>query len=204
MRHPFTAGGEPEMNVLGISGSPRERSNSHILLLNALQPFEEAGWSVKVLRLRNLSVKPCTACDHCTEHPGQCVIDDDMDLFIDAFRTCEALIVATPVYSRNVCAQLMAVFDRHCAVALERPLYGKVGGAIAVGAGGGGGQSIAICTIYNWMRSCGVVGVPGELNGVTAVAREEGEILAQEKRLRQARTLGDNVLWFADKIRSEQ
>ena len=191
------------MNVLGVSGSPRDRSNSHILLENALHPFGEAGWSVEVLRLRDLTVKPCTACDHCAEHPSQCAIDDDMGLFIDAFRRCDALLVATPVYSRNVCAHLMAVFERHYAVKLERPLYGKIGGAIAVGAGGGGGQSIAICTIYNWMRSCGMVGVPGELNGVTAVALEEGEIVAQEKRLRQARILGDNVLHFAEKMRSE-
>ena len=190
------------MNVLGISGSPRKKSNSHILLEHALQPSEEAGWSIKVLRLRNLTVKPCKACDYCKEHPGQCAIDDDMDLFIDAFRRCDALIVATPVYSRNVCAQLMAVFDRHYAVKLERPLYGKVGGAIAVGAGGGGGQSIAICSIYNWMRSCGVIGVPGELNGVTAVALNESDILAQEKRLRQASILGENVLRFAETTRN--
>ncbi len=190
------------MNVLGISGSPRERSNSHILLEHALKPFEEAEWSVNVLRLRDLTVKPCTACDHCKKHPSQCSIDDAMDLFIEAFRKCDAIIVATPVYARNVCAQLMAVFDRHYAVKLERPLDGKIGGAIAVGAGGGGGQSIAICAIYNWMRSCGVVGVPGELNGVTAVALNEGEILTQEKRLRQACILGSNVLRFAEKIRS--
>lgn len=189
------------MNVLGISGSPREKSNSHILLEHALRPFEEAGWAVKLLRLRDFTVKPCTACDHCREKPGECTIDDDMNLFIDAFRRCDALIVATPVYSRNVCAQLMAVFDRNYAVNVERPLDEKIGGAIAVG---GGGQSIAICTIYNWMRSCGVVGVPGELNGVTAVALKEGEILAQEPRLRQARILGNNVLNFTKKIRSEQ
>ena len=188
------------MNALGISGSPREKSNSHILLEHSLEPFEEAGWSVEVLRLRDLTVKPCRACGHCTEHPGQCATDDDMGLFIDAFRRSDALIVATPVYSRNVCAQLMAVFDRHYAVRQERPLHGKVGGAIAVGGGGGGGQSIAICTIYNWMRSCGMAGVPGELNGVTAVASREGEILSQEKRLRQARTLGQNVLRFAEKM----
>jgi multimeric flavodoxin WrbA len=112
--------------------------------------------------------------------------------------------VSTPVYSRNVCAQLMAVFDRYCAVDPERPLEGKVGGAIAVGAGGGGGQSIAICTIYNWMRSCGAIGVPGELNGVTAVALDEGEVLKQDKRLRQARVLGENVLRCATWLRGEQ
>lgn len=93
------------------------------------------------------------------------------------------------------------MFDRYYAIGSERPLEGKAGGAIAVGAGGGGGQSITICAIYNWMRSCGMVGVPGELNGVTAVALDEGEVLKQEKRLRQARILGENVLRATEKLR---
>lgn len=192
------------MKVLGISGSFRKKSNSHILLEHALRPFEEAGWEVTLLRLLGRTVDPCEACDYCRDNDSRCKLNDDMQLFYDAFRQCHALIVASPVYSRNVCSQVMAVFDRYYAIDPERPLEGKVGGAIAVGAGGGGGQSITLCSIYNWMRSCGMVGVPGEMNGVTAVALEEGAVLEQEKRLRQAVTLGRNVLNFTTKIFSEQ
>ena len=190
------------MNILGISGTPREKGNSHILLEHSLLPFRDNGWDVTILRLRDLNVKPCNACDYCRIHKSECNIDDDMNLFYDSFRKCKALIVSSPVYSRNVCSQLMAVFDRHYAVNIERPLEGKVGGAIAVGAGEGGGSAITIGAIYNWMRSCGVIGVPGELNGVTAKAAAEGEILNQEKRLRQARVLGENVLRVATKLHS--
>ena len=42
--------------------------------------------------------------------------------------------------------------------------------------------------------SSGAIGVPGELNGVSAVADGPGDILKQPKRLRQARILGENVL----------
>lgn len=192
------------MNVLGISGTPREMGNSHILLEHSIMPFKDAKWDVTILRLRQLTVKPCIACDFCRTHEGLCKIEDDMNIFLDAFRKCDAIIVASPVYSRNVCAQLMAVFDRHYAVNIERPLEGKVGGAIAVGAGEGGGQAITIGAIYNWMRSCGVIGVPGELNGVTAKAMAESEILKQEKRLRQARVLGENVLRVTTRLRGEQ
>jgi len=192
------------MNVLGISGSPRQRGNSHILLEHALAPFSEAGWTAQLLRVRDLAVAPCVACDHCRNHPGDCSIDDDMVAFYEAFRRCDALLVASPVYSRNVCAQLMAVFDRHRAVNVERPLAGKPGGAIAVGAGEGGGQAITLAAIYNWMHSCGAIGVPGELNGLTARAAAEGEVLAQEKRLRQARILGSNVLSVATRLRGER
>jgi hypothetical protein len=55
---------------------------------------------------------------------------------------------------------------------------------------------------YNWMRSCGVIGVPGELNGVTARAAAEGEVLKQGNRLRQARLLGANVLRVAARLRN--
>lgn len=48
--------------------------------------------------------------------------------------------------------------------------------------------------IYTWMLSCGMICVPGELNGVTAVADKPGEILDQANRLRQAEILGENVL----------
>ena len=78
---------------------------------------------------------------------------------------------------------------------------GKTGGAIAVGAGTCGGQTITIMAIYNWMLSRGIICVPGELNGVTAVANEPGDILKQPKRLRQAEILGENVLNVAQKLR---
>jgi multimeric flavodoxin WrbA len=192
------------VNVLGISASPRARSNSHLLLERALEPFSAAGWEVQLLRLRDLTVRPCLACDHCRAHPGSCAQSDDMEAFYDAFRWCDALLLASPVYSRNVCAQLMCVLDRHHAVNVERPLAGKPGGAIAVGAGEGGGQATTVTALYTWLLSCGAIAVPGELNGVTARASAEGEVLSQEKRLRQAAVLGENVLALAARFPADQ
>lgn len=192
------------MNVLGISGTPRKNGNSHILLEHSLGPFKESGWDVTVLRLHDLTVQPCNACDHCRSHDGKCIIEDDMGLFYEAFRRCHAIIVSTPVYYRNVSAQLKAVFDRHYAVAAEQPLRGKPGGAIAVGTGQGGGQAMTLAIVHNWFSSCGALTVPGELNGVSAVAQAEGDILQQEKRLEQARILGKNVLQVAARLNSEQ
>lgn len=189
------------MNVLGISGTPRENGNSEILLRYALRPFEEQRWAVKHFRLREMTVHPCRACEECQER-GICTIDDDMQQIYESFRWCDALLVSSPVYSRNVSSQLLAVLDRHYAVRAERPLEGKVGGAIAVGRGTCGGQTITINAIYTWMLSCGIICVPGELNGVTAVASEPGDILQQENRLRQATILGRNVLKVAERMRS--
>jgi len=44
--------------------------------------------------------------------------------------------------------------------------------------------------------------VPGELNGVSALADKPGDILKQENRLRQAIILGENVLKYAEKFKA--
>jgi Multimeric flavodoxin WrbA len=189
------------MNVLGISGTPRENGNSEILLQHALRPFNERGWNIKHFLLSKMQIQPCCACDKC-RNTNKCVINDDMQEIYKAFHWCDALIISSPVYSRNICSQLMAVLDRHYAVNQIRPLEGKVGGAIAVGRGTCGGQTITINAIYNWMLSSGVICVPGELNGVTAVTSEQGDVLKQDNRLKQAIILGENILKATEKLRA--
>ncbi len=187
------------MKVIGISGSPRGNGNSEILLHHALEPFREKGWAVTEFLLSQKTVAPCSGCDGCLGTAG-CVIKDDMDILYDEFESCNALIVASPVYYRNVTAQLKAVFDRSYAVREKRPLAEVAGGAIAVGRGTGGGQSMVLTVIYNFFLSSGVIAVPGELNGVSAVADKPGDILQQPNRLRQAAVLGENVLRCARRM----
>jgi multimeric flavodoxin WrbA len=181
------------MKVIGISGSPRSNGNSEILLHHALEPFKENKWEVTTFLLSERIVAPCKGCDDCSSL-GKCSITDDMDILYEAYETCSAIIIASPVYYRNVTAQLKAVFDRSYAARDKHPLADKLGGAIAVGRGTGGGQSIVLTVIYNYFLSSGTICIPGELNGVTAVADQPGDILQQPKRLRQARVLGENIL----------
>lgn len=185
------------VKVLGISGSPRKNGNSEILLKHAIKPFLEKGGESKIYKLNDIKVQPCKGCEACTHNRGRCVINDDMQKIYEAFRWCDSIIISSPVYSRNICSQLMAILDRHYAVKDERPLEGKFGGAIAVGRGAG--QAITINAIYNWMLSCGVICVPGELNGITATASEPSDILSQEETLRQAEILGKNIISIANR-----
>ena len=181
------------MNVIGISGTPRKKGNSELLLRYALKPFEKEGWNVKIFLLSELNINPCKACDSCKKN-GFCIIKDDMHKIYEAFRWCNAIIISSPVYFLNASAQLLSLLQRHYAVDGEKPLEGKVGGAITVGGGQTGGQTITLNAIYTWMLSCGIICVPGELFGVKAVAGKPGDILNQENQLRQAEILGFKVL----------
>ena len=183
------------MRVLGISGSPRANSNSQALLDAALAPFAEANWQVQKVLLSEVQIAPCIGCEVC-QQTGICQMDDEMNIVYDAFLHCNALIIAAPVYYRNVPSQLKALFDRTFAAGAN-PLKGKLGGAIAVGRGSGTGQSIVLSIIHNFYLSCGALCVPGEMNGVNASADKPGDILAQPRRLTQARVLGENIFHYA-------
>lgn len=185
------------MKVIGISGSPRKGGNTETLVKYALDPFRELGWEVKEFFLSENIINPCIGCESCKK-TGSCEIkDDDMNYIYNEFSSCDALIIGSPAYYRNVTAQLKALFDRCYAFGDKRPLEGKVGGAIAVGRGEGGGQSIVLNIIHNFFLSSGAICVPGELNGLSARADKCGDILNQERRLQQAKVLGENILKYA-------
>jgi multimeric flavodoxin WrbA len=121
-----------------------------------------------------------------------------MEQLYEGFRWCDALVVSTPTYSRNVCSQVMAVMDRHYAVKQSRPLEGKLGSAMAVGAGAG--QAIAITSLHSWFLSCGALCVPGELNGITATGFEKGKVREDPAYAIQTRKLAENLERYLDRL----
>ena len=185
------------MNILGISGTPRKGGNSEILLEASLEPFYNKKWNVTIIFLSDINIKPCIGCDICIEK-GHCNIDDDMDKIYTAYEECDAIIISSPSYYRNVPSQLKALFDRTYAVKNKKIFRGKLGGAIAVGRGSSGGQSIVLNVIHNFYLSCGILCVPGELNGVHAVADKIGDIKNQPKRIEQAKILGKNIIEYME------
>lgn len=181
-------------NILGISGSPRKDSNTEILVNQALESFILEGHSVHRFFLSEEEVSPCRACDSCVS-TGICSIDDDFHVLLEKIGSCDALIIGSPVYMRNITAQLKAVFDRFHCIFPKRPFKDKVclGGAIAIG-GSANSQGIALSIIYNFLLSFGIHCVPAVVNGVSVVAREREEVRNYPKSLDDARMLGINIL----------
>lgn len=189
------------MKLLAISGSPRPNSNSRVLIDHAIKPFKEANWEIALFDISEFDIRPCDGCDICLSNGNKCVIDDDMHKIYKEFFECDAMIVSSPVYNRTFSSKLSAALERGYSVRLLDPLRMKPGGAMAVGAGTGCGQNNTLQAIYTWMLSYGMICVPGELNGVTAKASVAGEIIHQERRLRQAEILGKNVLEVAERMK---
>ena len=99
------------MKILGINGSPRSKGNTEIFLDAMLAGAEDAGATISSVKLRDLDVSPCRACDSC-KRTGECIQKDDMQELLSKMEKSEVWILGTPVYYWGPTAQLKAFIDR--------------------------------------------------------------------------------------------
>ena len=186
-------------NVLAVSGSPRKAGNTELLIDAALEPFIEGGHNIHKFFLSGKSAAPCNACDVC-EEDGVCVIEDDYQEFQEQLFRCDAMILGSPVYNRNITGQLQSLFNRNHCIAHRRPFKDRIcfGGAIAVG-GAPNSPGVVLNILHSALLSLGIYCVPAVLNGVSVVARDKGAVLSQPKSLGDARVLGGNILQVLQK-----
>lgn len=97
-------------NILILKGSPRERGNSAVLADRAAEGARLAGAQVESIYLHGLDIRPCDACDLCSD--GKCVIEDDMQPLYPKLAAADAILLASPVYWFTYSAQLKLCIDR--------------------------------------------------------------------------------------------
>ncbi len=102
------------MRVLLLNGSARGDKGVTGRLAAALTAgLEQGGASVDTVLVKNLEVSPCVACLSCFHrHPGRCAQRDGMDQVYPLLKQADMLVLAAPVYTDNMSAQLKAVMDR--------------------------------------------------------------------------------------------
>ncbi len=122
------------MKVLGISCSLRKKSNTEILVEEALAGAREAGAAAELVSLIGKELKPCDGCYVC-DKTGKCHIEDDMQPIYDQMLAADGIIIGTPIYFWGMAGQTKVLLDR--TIALRAPnlrLANKVGGSIVVAA----------------------------------------------------------------------
>jgi len=100
------------MRIVGLIGSPREGSNTGILVKEALKGAMDVGAETKVFNLSKMDIAPCRACQYCKGSGGECAIDDDMQGIYNEIREADAFILGSPVYMWQMSAQAKLFTDR--------------------------------------------------------------------------------------------
>lgn len=98
--------------ILIISSSPRRNGNSQLLCEQFKKGAEEKGHTVNLVRLMDLNIGFCRACDYCMRNDGICTLKDDMAELLHQFQEADVLVLATPVYFYGISAQMKAFIDR--------------------------------------------------------------------------------------------
>jgi multimeric flavodoxin WrbA len=108
------------VKAVAINGSPQmEKGNTALVLASFIQGMMEAGAEVELLYASRLKVKPCSCgVMYCwNDGPGECCIQDDMQLLYPKLKVTDVLILATPVYvplpgdMQNVVNRLMPLIE---------------------------------------------------------------------------------------------
>ncbi|MCX8082872.1 MAG: flavodoxin family protein [bacterium] len=99
------------VKIVGISGSPRIKGNSEILLDTCLKVLKDSGADIEKFILNEMKFVPCQECADIRKD-GRCKIQDDMQKIYPAIEEADAVIVASPVFFGSVSAQTKMMIDR--------------------------------------------------------------------------------------------
>ena len=181
------------MKILGIMGSPRIKSNTDLLLDEALKGAQSEGAEVEKIVVDKLKIAPCKEYLGCFKN-GNCVIRDDMDGIYPRLLEADGIIIASPMFFYSVSAQLKALIDRCQALWVRRyilhslPEKNRKGVFIAVGATRGKRLfEGSILTIKYFFEALGAEYI-GEL--LVRGVDKRGEIKTRPEALTEAFALG--------------
>lgn len=98
-------------NILALYGSPRKHGNTSTLLERAVAGARDGGAAVEQIHLRDLAMTPCLEIYACRK-TGRCVIQDDFQPLHDRLLSCDALMLASPIFFYTVSAHTKIFMDR--------------------------------------------------------------------------------------------
>ena len=94
--------------TLVLFGSPRPRGNTRYMLDRLM---ERMSGSFEIVSAYDTTIRACTDCRYCWKQPG-CSIQDDMDVVYQTLKTCNQVIIASPLYFAQPTGPLMSLFSR--------------------------------------------------------------------------------------------
>ena len=100
------------MKIVCLLASPRAKGNSGTIARHFLDKAEHLGAEIRTFSLNKLAYRGCQGCIVCKTKLDRCTLKDDLAEVLEAVRSADVLVIATPVYWCDVNAQLKTFIDR--------------------------------------------------------------------------------------------
>ncbi len=183
------------MKVLLVNGSPHQTGSTYTALHEMEKVFAQEGIETELLQIGAKDIRGCIACRKCGEI-GKCVFDDVVNEAAEKFKTCDGLVVGSPVYYASANATLIAFLDRlFYSSNFDKTM--KVGAAVA--SARRGGLTSTFDELNKYFTISGMPIASGQYwNGIhgnnASEAMEDGE------GMQQMRTLARNMSFLMKSI----
>jgi uncharacterized Zn finger protein (UPF0148 family) len=164
--------------VLGLVGSARRWGNSELLARQVLRGALEAGRGLRLVRLTDLHIEPCTGCMACVIGGRPCPLDDDLDWLVDTVQAASGLVLAAPTYFLGPAATIKMVVDRLLVVTgrVDEPLRPPRPAVTIATAGLEGWRGVTLPFLNAFVAAFGFQ----PIDSLTAVAPGPGEVLLDD------------------------
>jgi multimeric flavodoxin WrbA len=193
------------MKVLGLTCG-RKMGNSEILVREALTEVEQHGTETEIIRLGDLTIKPCTGCEGCVRNmikggQGECVQKDDHFRFLlDKLADADGIILGVPAYMLMPPGLLIMIMNRTVGAGktfkekvANKP---KIGAIIALGGTDWVNLVLPLTNLAFTRLLRGEIKVIDQML-VTYIPRP-AQVLLHEKELERAKKIGHEVIEALD------
>ena len=181
----------PSLKVLLLNGSPRQDGNTFILLREAASQLEKNGIESEIFQLGMGDIHGCADCGGC-HRTGKCIFDDAVNQIATKMRSCDAIIVGSPVYYGMPAGQVLAALQR-LAYSAGGVLQGKPAAAVTVCRRGGATAAFQALQMAFQMLNMPIV--TSQYWNI-AYGAAKGEVSRDEEGMQTMRVLADNMSYM--------
>lgn len=103
---------QPDTEVFGVSGSPRIKGNSDILLKNIISGVAQEKVPSHYLNLTKIHFQGCVGCEKCRKDKICTGLIDGMSVIYDKIISSRGLVLVSPTHNYNVTSWMKAFIDR--------------------------------------------------------------------------------------------
>lgn len=146
------------MNIIVIASSPNKDGLTAACAAAAIEGVKQAGGIAEEVRLNDLQIGMCEACDNgwgTCRQDHECQVVDDFQALHARVRKADALVIVSPVYWGEMSESAKAFTDRlrRCEATLrdESHLSGKPVVTVAAAGGSGGGMITCLLSMERWI-----------------------------------------------------
>ncbi len=162
------------MKITVLNGSPRKQNTAAMVEAFA-EGAKAAGHEVEVIQVGKMKIGGCLACEYCHgKGEGKCIQKDDMEKVMPAYKDCDMIVFASPIYYFDMTAQLSAAIQR--VYAIGKPTKATKAALLLSSASPNPFEG-AIATYktmigYMGLEDAGIITAAGEENGSEAKLKE--------------------------------